>query len=197
VIAALLLAALQEVVEPEPTPPPPPHACHAWDAGLGIGLWWLGTFEASTPVGVREITGDMLVEADLELSFSSHEWTFTALLSAASTDDSDILLGGLELRTPPLLEAPFTEGFPMALTAAAGVLGGSYDVELDGFGTFKPGFGGQARLTLETSRLDALRVALWAGVRFIEFEYDEATLSGDDAIGGAGIVVGISGLVRF
>ena len=180
-----------------PAAPPAPHACAAWDVGLGAGLWWLGPFEATTPFGLREISGDLLVEADLELSYSTHEWTVAALLAVASTDDSDVLLGGLEIRTPPLLDLTFLSDFPLSLTAAAGILGGTYEVDVNGFGDFAPGVGGQARLSLETSRLDTLRVAVWAGLRFLEFDYDEPTLSGDEAIGGAGLAAGISGVLRF
>jgi hypothetical protein len=198
---AFLLAALQDPqdapVEPVPAETFAPHVCSAWDVGLGAGLWWLGPFEATTPFGLREITGDLLVEADLELSWSSHEWTFAALLAVASTDDSDVLLAGLEIRTPPLLDLTWIPDVPLSLTAAAGILAGSYDVDVEGFGDFEPGVGGQARLSIETSRLDSLRVAVWVGLRFLEFDYDEPTLSGDESIGGAGLAAGISGVLRF
>jgi hypothetical protein len=191
---ALLLSLMTLQDPPEVVPVPAEVETHAHsliDVRTAVGVLLLGGFEADTPFGLREVESDPLAQASLELGLDWEGWGIHLGGAVAGAGDVQARLGWLRLSTPALLD------LPVALRVSVGPVAGTLDIDESGFGDFDAGLGFLARVSLETPRESPLCLALWVDALALEFDYDEPTISGDEAFGGLGLSVGLSAGLRF
>lgn len=88
-------------------------------------------------------------------------------------------------------------GIPHEATAYVGALWGTFEVDEPGFGDFKSAFGFAAGLELGWAMNRSLTLQLIGEYRFIEFEYKEPVLMGDEEAGRSTGWAGIGVDIRF
>jgi hypothetical protein len=195
ILLLALAAAAQEPPDVAPVPAPvEPHTCWSVGAAAGIEAWSHGGFETLAVAGRREIESDLLPSATLELLVGWRGWDLGVGAALGEGDDLQSRLGWVRLAPPAFLDGG--EALPVQLRGSVGIVGGTVDVDVSGFGDFETSLGAFARLSVET-RPSAAAFAAWADVRALEFDYDEPTLSGDDALGGTTFALGLSVGLRF
>jgi hypothetical protein len=193
----LLLAALL-LQEPQPVPAEPaPHQCPCvpiYSAELRAGGWWMGSFDALTPAGRRQIDSSLFFDAGIDLEVERYRWTLT--LSGDYGVASDVTVAAASLRVGRRFMLGSGDA-PLDLQISAGPIFGKLDVNLNGFGDFKSGIGGEARADLKLPLHERLTLDFWLAYRQLSFKYDEPMISGDSKAGGATAAVGLGLLLRF
>jgi len=166
-------------------------------AGVRGGAWIHPEFEAVTPQGARRIKGAALGEGGVDLGYRVEAWSIWLSFDYAMGDDIEVILAGAHLGYATELPLDEILPFPVWAQGSLGGIGGRLDVDLSGFGDFDPAWGFQARLQLSAAFADGLEASLWMDYRIISFEYEEATISGDDEAFGSTFALGGALTVRF
>lgn len=201
-IAAALLALLQDPAPQEkPAEPAPATLAQEEPAGdyhfsfqptLRIGGWWMGTFEATTPLGGRKIESSLYFDAGFDLRAEYGGWSLALTADYAAASDVTATMGGV------LFGKCWQLGdSPHFIQLAAGPIFGKINVSTTGFGDFKSGVGGEVRLSTTVEVHEKIELMLWLDYRHIRFDYDETVVSGDKDAGGASFAVGAGFLMRF
>jgi hypothetical protein len=197
-VAVFFLAALQEPTAPAPATlaqdeSPAEERHFTFMPGLRVGGWWMGSFEATTPLGGRKIESSLYFDAGIDLRAEYGGWSLALSADYAAASDVKATIGGVLIGKCWQLG----DESPWYLQVAAGPIFGKIDVSTSGFGDFKSGVGGEVRISATVEVHDRIELMLWMDVRQITFDYDEPVVSGDKDAGGASFAVGAGFLMRF
>jgi len=192
--------AAQEEPPPKHESQEPPAPAPAAGPGIGIevefrlGGWWMGSFDAATPTGRRQIASTLYVDAGLNLGLELSDWTLTLSGDYGGAQDVHLAAGGLLLGRRWALSG---EESPLSLQLSAGPLLGKLEAEAQGFGNFKTAVGFEVRADLVSQIHKTVGLDFWLSFRELAFKYEETVLSGDTKAGGATLAAGVGLLMRF
>lgn len=193
----------QEEKKPEEKPPlqepePQPAFDEPWlldvHAGLRIGGWRTGSFDALTPLGQRKLESTLLFDAGLDLKAVYSGWSLSLTADYGTGKNISMEMGGLLVGMEIAL-AP--EPMPLDLQIAIGPIFGRLDVDVSGFGSFKSAVGLEARVAATSWLNERIGLSLWVDYRHLSFKYDEPVTSGDASTGGSTFAVGAGLVMRF
>lgn len=164
----------------------------AFMPGLRVGGWWMGTFEAVTPLGGRKIGSTLFFDAGIDLRAEYGGWSLQLSADYAAASDVSATVGSILIgKCWQLGESPHY------VQLAAGPMFGRINVSTNGFGDFKSGVGGVVRLSTTVEVHEQIELMLWLDYRQIKFDYEEPVITGDKEAGGASFGVGAGFLMRF
>lgn len=197
--ALLLAASLLQAPGDPPLPPtlaaeePAADEIHfTFMPALRVGGWFMGSFEASTPLGGRKIESSLFFDAGIDLRAEYGGWSLALAADYGVSSDVTAIVGGI------LFGKCWRLGdTPHFIQVAAGPLFGKLDVDVSAFGDFKSAVGGVVRISTTVEVHESIEVMLWADYRQLTFDYDEPVVSGDKDAGGATFAFGAGFLLRF
>lgn len=176
---------------PPQAPPPPLFVFHE---ELRMGGWQVGSFDATTSGGRREIDSAFLFDAGLDLHAQYAGLTLTLSVDYAVGGDLRLEMVGLLAGTQVELEIGT---LPVDVQISLGPVFGRLEVDEAAFGDFESAVGFEGRVDATGWLSEWLGAALWAAYRQIRFDYDGDVLAGDDSAGGGTLAVGAAFVIRF
>lgn len=163
-----------------------------------FGGWASGgfEFEALVPTGKREIEGDILASAGVDLGAClDRHWLVLAGAEFSVAGDVEIRTLHVSFGWQDRVKDFHDLDFRWSVTA--GVLWGDFEVDKADFGDFDAGLGARAGLDVLVDVTGGLALGGYVEGRFIRFDYEETVIDGDRRAGGGGAAAGVMIEVRW
>lgn len=157
------------------------------------GGWIADSFDIDTITirGPRRISGNGLVNLGADLGATVHgDWSFWASYDAGLSDETIMNVLGVNAGWTTKISAFALDGNPLRVTVSAGLLFGNLHVE--DFNDFETAIGYRGGVAFAMFLPHAgVDIELYIDARWIEFDFRDQVLSGDESFGGGGVAVGL------